>query len=121
MVARADPITSNCSANALLERVVERVRSVADPDRIVLFGSAARGTVGPDSDVDLLVIKRGLVDRSGLAARLYVSFIGLGVPVDIVLATPEEVEYARTRVGSVIGPAIQSGRDLYVRPEAPDA
>ena len=43
----------------LLEEVVRRVVSVAEPERIILFGSAARGEVRPDSDLDLLVVKDG--------------------------------------------------------------
>ncbi|MBI4703779.1 MAG: nucleotidyltransferase domain-containing protein [Deltaproteobacteria bacterium] len=105
----------------VLRGVIERVLRVVEPDRIVLFGSAARGAIGPGSDIDLLVIKRGLVHRGRIASRMYVSFIGLGVPVDVVLATPEEVEYARTRVGSVLRPAIEAGRDVYVRPDPGDA
>jgi predicted nucleotidyltransferase len=101
----------------LLRRVLERVLRVVDADRIILFGSAARGAVGPGSDVDLLVIKKDLRDRGRLAARIYVSLIGVGAPVDVVLATPEEVQYARTRVGSVLRPAIEAGRELYARPE----
>ncbi len=100
----------------LIRMVVERVLRVVEADRIVLFGSAARGPIGPGSDIDLLVVKRGLVHRGRIASKIYVSFIGLGVPIDVVLATPEEVEYARTRVGCVLRPAIETGREVYVRP-----
>ena len=46
----------------LLEDVVRRVVEVADPDRIVLFGSAARGQWIPSSDLDLFLVKDGEYD-----------------------------------------------------------
>jgi len=51
----------------LLDEIVRRVVEVAHPDRIILFGSAARGDMGPDSDVDLLVVKSGALNRLHLA------------------------------------------------------
>ena len=44
---------------AILADIVKQVVKAAKPDKIVLFGSAARGTMGPNSDIDLLVIKGG--------------------------------------------------------------
>ncbi len=43
----------------ILADIVERVVRAAEPEKIVLFGSAARVTMGPDSDYDLLVLKGG--------------------------------------------------------------
>ncbi len=48
---------------AILADIVRRVVEAADPEKIILFGSAARGTMGPDSDLDLLVIKGGKFNR----------------------------------------------------------
>jgi len=42
---------------AILADIIKRVVEAAKPEKIVLFGSAALGTMGPDSDLDLLVIK----------------------------------------------------------------
>jgi predicted nucleotidyltransferase len=43
-----------------LAEIVRRVVDAAHPDSIILFGSAARGETGPDSDLDLLVVKTGV-------------------------------------------------------------
>jgi uncharacterized protein len=59
--------TSNVPDPAILAEVVRRIVEVAHPDRIVLFGSAARGQMGPDSDLDLLVVKAGVPHRRRLA------------------------------------------------------
>ena len=45
----------------VLDEVVQRIVAVADPEKIILFGSAARGELGPDSDLDLLVVKSGCI------------------------------------------------------------
>lgn len=48
---------------SILDEIVRRIVDVAHPDRIILFGSAARGEMGPDSDLDLLVVKAGVPHR----------------------------------------------------------
>ena len=53
-----------------LDDIIQRLVEVAQPEKIILFGSAARGEMGPNSDVDLLVIK-DTEDVRGLAARIY--------------------------------------------------
>lgn len=48
--------TARKSVKAKIELMVERIATRVDPERIVLFGSHARGDARPDSDVDLLVV-----------------------------------------------------------------
>ena len=76
---------------ALLDEVVRRVVEVAQPERIILFGSAARGQASPESDLDLLVIKRDVSHRGRLAEKIHLNFFGLGVAVDVIVATPEDI------------------------------
>jgi CRISPR-associated endonuclease/helicase Cas3 len=97
----------------VLEEIVRRVIEVARPDRIILFGSAARGEMGPDSDVDLLVIRSGVEHRRRLAQDIYMNLSGVGVPVDVVVATPEDAERFGNRIGSVMMPALREGRVIY--------
>jgi len=98
---------------AVLDEVIRRIVEVAQPDRIILFGSAARGEMGPDSDVDLLVIKSGVAHRGRLAEEIYMRLFGIRVPVDVVVVAPEDVERQRGKVGSIIGPALREGREVY--------
>ena len=51
--------------------IIRRVVEVAEPEKIILFGSAARGEMGPDSDIDLLVIKAGKFNRWRLTTAIY--------------------------------------------------
>lgn len=96
-----------------LREIVRRVVEVADPEQIVLFGSAAKGKMGFHSDVDLLVIKSGEYRRRRLAGRIYKNLRGVGEPVDLVVATPEEVERYRDTHALVIKPALREGRVVY--------
>jgi uncharacterized protein len=97
----------------VLAEIVRRIVRVAAPERIVMFGSAARGEAGPDSDLDLLVIKPGDYHRGRLTEEIYVSPIGAGQAVDVVVVTPEDVERYRDALGLVIGPALREGRVIY--------
>lgn len=101
-------------SDAILQNIIDRVVAAAQPDRIILFGSAARGEMRPDSDIDLLVIKGVVPSRRDLAKKIYRSLSGVGVPVDVVVVTPEDVETYRDKVGPIIGPAVREGRVVYV-------
>lgn len=62
---------------AILDEIVRRIVEVAQPERIILFGSAARGTMGPHSDVDLLVVKAGEFRRLEVTREIYRNLGGL--------------------------------------------
>jgi predicted nucleotidyltransferase len=74
----------------LLQEIVRRIVEVAQPERIILFGSAARGEVGPHSDVDLLIVKSG-AHRGKLTEEIYLHLFGVGVAVDAIAVTPEDL------------------------------
>lgn len=98
---------------AVLSEIVRRIVQVAQPDRIILFGSAARGDMSPDSDLDFLVIKSGVAHRRRLAQEIYVALVGVLVPVDVVVVTPEDVAAYGDCVGAILRPALREGREVY--------
>ena len=98
---------------AVLRDIVRRVVQAARPEKIILFGSAARGEMGPHSDVDLLVIKGGRYDRWRLTTTIYRHLRGKGAPVDIVVVTPEEVEEYGDSPYLVIQTALRDGKVVY--------
>jgi len=103
----------NALSEDILKEIVRRVVEIAHPEKIVLFGSAARGKVGPDSDVDLLVIKSGEYDQSRLTGDIYENLHGVGQAVDIILVTSEQVQrYAKSHC-LVIAPALREGKEVY--------
>jgi len=93
--------------------MVKRIVAKFDPDRIILFGSHARGDAGPDSDVDLLVVMpvEGSKREKQLEVRMALG--RLGVPVDIILSRPEDFEWRKDYVGTIEHPAWREGKVLY--------
>jgi len=98
----------------VLDEIVQRIVEVASPERIVLFGSAARGEMGPDSDVDLLVVKSG-ADRRRLAQTIYMNLFGVGRAVDVVVVTPEDIERYGDSYALVIEAALREGKVVYAQ------
>ncbi len=94
-----------------LDDIIQRIVEVAEPERIVLFGSAARGPMAQNSDVDLLIIKDG-ADAS-LRARSYEKLYGVSVAVDAILVSPADVARYKDSHALVIKPALQEGRVVY--------
>ncbi len=97
----------------VLEEIIRRVVQTAQPEKIILFGSAARGEMGPNSDVDLLVVKRGKFDQGRLTEDIYENLHGVGQAVDVIVVTGEQVEQYRETHWLVIAPALREGREVY--------
>ncbi len=95
----------------MIKRLVERF----DPDQIILFGSRARGTARPDSDVDLLVVLPFKGTKRAKQVEMRIALHDIRVPKDILVATPEEVARHRNIVGTLIYPALREGKVLYAR------
>lgn len=98
--------------DGMLREIVRRIVEVARPDKIILFGSAARGSMRPESDVDLLIVKAG-AHRLETAQELYRHFWGIPVSLDLVVATPEDLAEHGTEVGMIYAPALRDGRVIY--------
>ena len=96
---------------AVLDEVIRRVVKVAQPEKIILFGSAVRGTMTRHSDVDLLIIKEG-GDRE-LSAQIYEGLRGVRVAVDAMVVSPADVERYKDSHALVIKPALQEGKVVY--------
>lgn len=100
----------------MLREIVWRIVEVADPDKIILFGSAARGEMGLNSDLDLLIVKAGVPHGGRLTEEIYMGLRGVGIAVDMIIVTPEDVERYRDTHATVIKPAIRDGRGSMSEP-----
>lgn len=113
-------MTSSATVDTdVLHEVIRRIVAVAEPERIILFGSAARGDMRADSDLDLLVIKGGDYDYWRLLGDAYHALRGVDHDVDIVLTSPEDVERYRDSLALVIAPALREGKEVYRAPTLP--
>ena len=102
-------------SRAVLDDLVQRIAERFSPDKIILFGSRARGDAGPDSDIDLLVLFSDVADPNQRAAELYASLVDFPSPMDIVVSTSFRFERYRNVVNTVYWPASREGRILYER------
>lgn len=99
-------------SQSILDEICRRLVEGFAPQRIILFGSQARGTADDRSDVDLLVIGE-VRDRKRQVLDMDRSLRGLGIARDIVLLSPEEFARDRLISGTVARPADLEGVQLY--------
>ena len=96
----------------VLEDIINRIVETVRPEKIILFGSAARGEMGPNSDVDLLIIRKGGHSRK-LVGQIYRKLHGVGAAVDAVMVSPADVERYKDSHALIIKPALAEGRVVY--------
>jgi predicted nucleotidyltransferase len=101
----------------ILDAVVERITEAVHPTRIILFGSAARGEMGADSDLDLLVVMPDGTHRRQTAQTIYRCLAGLGMAKDVVVVTEADVRDYAGNPSLVLHPALREGREIYVAGE----
>ncbi|MFH0702131.1 MAG: nucleotidyltransferase domain-containing protein [bacterium] len=99
-----------------LEKIINQILQVIIPDKIILFGSRARGDARPDSDYDLLIIKSDIEDGLKIEGEIYKKLVDIDeiVSVDILVATPEIIEKYKNAIGCIIKPALEEGKIVYV-------
>ena len=102
----------------VLEELVQRIRAVVHPTRIILFGSAAREEMGPDSDLDVLVVVPEGIHRRHTAQRIYRQLIGFPLAVDVVVATDSDLQRHHNNFSLVYYPALREGREIYAAESA---
>ena len=102
------------SQKDVIDELVRRIVDTIHPLRIILFGSAARGEIGPHSDIDVLVVMPEGVHRRQTAQFLYNQISGLGVPFDVLVATPKDLEKHKENIGLIYRIVLQEGREVYV-------
>jgi predicted nucleotidyltransferase len=101
----------------VLQEIVRRIVEASDPEKIVLFGSRARKAHRPESDLDLLVIKKSTEPRYERAVPIYRALAGvrLGIDKDIIVYTPEEVAQWRNASAHFVTTALREGKVVYER------
>ena len=102
---------------ATLDKIIQdtlgRILSVVSPKQVFLFGSAARGNLHDNSDIDLLVVVPNGTHRRKTAQSIYRNLVGLSFAADIVVVTEEDVDKYRDAEGWVIREALAEGILVY--------
>jgi predicted nucleotidyltransferase len=103
----------------IIQEATKRLIEKFDPERIILFGSYARGTADEHSDVDFMVITDhvGKQNRLHLMTKMDDTLGGMGIAKDIVVLTQEEFEVDKDIPGTIARYAAKEGKLLYERKE----
>ena len=96
-----------------IQIMMDRIIKQFDPEKIILFGSHARGDAGVDSDVDLLVIMNFEGSKRKRQLEIRSALHDVRIPKDIIVSTPEEFEWRKEIAGTVEYPAVREGKVLY--------
>ena len=114
-IPHVTPIGCVQPVSKTLPDAVERIVKELQPDKIILFGSYARGVATPDSDVDLLVIMNTDASSTDRYLRVSQLLIPRPFPVDILVKTPQEISQAIDKGDFFIEEIISRGKVLYGR------
>jgi predicted nucleotidyltransferase len=99
----------------ILDQVTKTIKDRFDPERIILFGSYARGEGGGDSDLDLLVVMPTSISKRRAAVEIGIALHDISMAKDIVVSTPEEFAWRKDVTGTIEYPAVREGRVLYAK------
>ena len=97
----------------VLEDLVRQIVETVHPLRIILFGSAVAGGMGPDSDLDLMIVMPDGSHRRHTAQYLYRAISGVTVPFDLIVATPSDLEKHKDNIGLIYRTILREGRTIY--------
>jgi uncharacterized protein len=98
---------------AQIEAAVRTLAEQASPERILLFGSYARGDADDDSDLDFVVIERQVANRAKEMVRLRRVLRPLRLPVDVLVFSTDDVARWGQQPGSALYWALREGKTVY--------
>ncbi|MDR3002015.1 MAG: nucleotidyltransferase domain-containing protein [Fibromonadaceae bacterium] len=98
-----------------LDQIVKTIVSVVAPDKVILFGSYARGDYGKGSDVDILILKKGLKNEREITSSLYMEFFNKKIPISIDIIATDYEKYNRLSndIGYIYKTIKQEGKVIY--------
>lgn len=113
MLTNMDGRPATTIDQATLDEIVRRILSVASPEKIILFGSAATGEMNADSDIDLLIVEADPGNQRKESVRIHSSLRGLGHSFDVIVIGNEWFEASKNVIGGIAYPANKYGKVIY--------
>ena len=95
-------------------QVAKHLGDASNAERIILFGSYARGDAAEDSDVDLLIIADSTLPRFKRSRELYKMIRPYPFGMDLLVYTPQEISKGKESPVSFVSTVLQEGKTVYV-------
>jgi predicted nucleotidyltransferase len=99
-----------------IDNLVGRIKKVVEPKEVILFGSAARGLMAHDSDIDVLVVVPAGTHRRHTCQHIHRNLLGFEFPVDVIVATREDLEKHKNNPGLIYQNILNEGKTVYATP-----
>jgi predicted nucleotidyltransferase len=97
----------------VIDNLVDRIKKVIEPKEVILFGSAARGLMAHDSDIDVLVVVPEGTHRRHTSQEIHMNLFGFEYPVDVLVATKEDLEKHKNNPGLIYQNILKEGKTVY--------
>lgn len=97
----------------ITDNLINRIKSVIDPERVIIFGSAARGLMAEDSDIDVLIVVPDGTHRRRTSQLIHRNLFGFGMPVDVIVATKDDLEKYKDSPGLIYRNILKEGKTVY--------
>ena len=98
-----------------VKQLTENIIQLVHPLRIILFGSVVRGESSENSDIDLLVVMPEGTHRRHTAQFLYRKIKGIGIPFDLIVTTPSDLEKYKNNPGLIYKTILEEGKEIYAK------
>ncbi len=98
-----------------IQEVINKISNNYFPEKIILFGSYAKGNPEVTSDLDLFIIKDSTLPRYKRGIEVRRLLFGSMIPIDLLVYTPKEIEEQKDRKYSLVYEVLNTGRVLYER------
>ena len=102
-------------AMATIETMVQRIADGFDPEKIIIFGSYARGEIDRDSDLDLLIVMNVEGSLRQKANEIDLMLADRTLPLDLIVVTPEQFARQKDVIGTIVREAVKDGKVVYER------
>lgn len=99
--------------NKLLKEITKRIVTNIKPQKIILFGSYARGNPNKDSDLDFFIVKNTSLAASKRFGLISDALYPRLIPMDFIVKTPREVKERLNSFDPFIKEVFASGKILY--------
>jgi len=101
--------------NKIVNQLLAIIINIANPDKVILFGSHARGDAGEESDYDFIILKRNIINERDVTRPIYRELCekSIPVPVELIACSFEKWESNLKKSYMIYKKANEEGIVLY--------